>query len=572
MISLEVSSPSMGYLDGGMASRSSMTRAILVVVVFGLVWAKALGLTQFADPTFIDWMIDGDWMGHLFGWLFTRNAPWALPLAQAPDLVAPAGSSAALTDAIPLLSVIGKLLSPLFGERMQLFGLWMVSGVIATGVAGVLVCRAWLHDTASLALAGCLFVMNPIVSTRYGHPPFFAFWMITALVGACLWPVADLKSARRTAAVTLALGFLCCATTAYLAVMGSALVGAALLRLALTRQFKAPEALGWLVAGPLVSLGSLWLFGFVTGARGTPTGNLAIEGFGQFSADLLALVNPLNWSRFFGGIPMGFRQYEGYSYLGLGVLALLVVRLAMLKQHRPSRRDLLLALPLVVAFSVMAAYSLSNIVTVAGKPIADFSAFYAKLAPWPSVFRSSGRFIWPLFAFLTMTAALTAAHLKTPWVRQFVLGGAVLLQFVDFDPTRTSIRHPYPPFEPLKDPAWQLMKDGYKHVVVHPVQIQWTCPFDGKLIAALSWEAYRQRLSINSGHVGRPPPGTNCTAHLPATSLDRDTIYIPYFKEYYPDFLLPQLACAPMDGRLVCVSRDHDTPLLRELVRRAGAR
>lgn len=545
---------------------------MVVVTLFGLVWAKALGLLQFADPTFIDWMIDGDWMGHLFGWLFARNAPWGLPLAQAPALVFPAGSSAALTDAIPLLSVIGKILSPFFGDRMQLFGLWMVTGVIATGLAGVLVCRAWLKDTTSLALAGCLFVMNPIVSTRYGHPPFFAFWMITGLLGACLWPVTDLKSARRTAAVTLVLGFLACATTAYLAVMASALVGAALLRLALTRTFKPAEAIGWLFAGPVVSVSSLWLFGFVTGARSSPTDSLAIEGFGQFSADLLALVNPINWSRFFGGIPMGFRQYEGYSYLGLGVLTLLVVRVAMLVKYRPSRRDVLLALPLVLAFTVMAAYSVSNIVTLAGKQVADFSAFYAKLAPWPSVFRSSGRFIWPLFAFLTMTAALTVANLKTTWVRHFVLGGAVLLQFVDFDPTRTSIRHPYPPFQPLTDPAWQLMKDGYKHVVVFPVQIQWTCPFDGKLIAALSWEVYRQHLTINSGHVGRPPSGTNCTRHLPPSELDRETIYVPYFKEYYSDFQVPQMACGPMEGRLVCVSRDNDTPLLRELLRRTEAR
>ena len=40
-------------------------------------------------------------------------------------------------------------------------------------------CRAWFKDTASLIFAGCLFVVNPIVSTRYGHPPFFIFWVLT---------------------------------------------------------------------------------------------------------------------------------------------------------------------------------------------------------------------------------------------------------------------------------------------------------------------------------------------------------------------------------------------------------
>lgn len=552
-----------------MAPHSSTRTALLLVIAFGLIWAKALGLTQFADPTFIDWMIEGDWMGHLFGWLFTRNGPWSLPLAQAPDLVAPAGSSAALTDAIPLLSVLGKLLSPLFGERMQLFGLWMVSGVVGTGVAGVLVCRAWLKDTVSLALAGCLFVMNPIVSTRYGHPPFFAFWMLSALVGACLWPVADQKSARRTAGLTLLLGFLACATNAYLAVMASLLTGASIVRLVVvSRSFKLGEALGWLVAAPTLCLGSLWLFGFVSGARSSPMGNLAIEGFGQFSADLLTLVNPTTWSRFLGPIAMGPRQYEGFAYLGLGTMGLVLLRLGLLLKKRPTGKDLLHWLPLGLAMGMMALYALSNHVTLAGNRIADFSALYERLAPWPSVFRSSGRFVWPLFAWLTMIGALAPALLKTAWVRRLILGAAALLQLVDFDVTRTPLVRQYPAFEPFKDPAWHMMKD-YRHVVIHPVQIQWTCPFDHDLVAKLSWEAVRQNLSINSGHVGRAPAGTDCHRHLSPSELRDDTVYVPYFAPYLPDFVSAGFICGSIDGRQVCVSGSKETALSRTLLGRA---
>ena len=555
-----------------MAPRSSTLRALLVVAAFGFIWAKALGLTQFADPTFIDWMIEGDWLGHLFGWLFTRNGPWALPLAQAPDLVAPAGSSAALTDAIPLLSVIGKLISPLFGDRMQLFGLWMVTGVIGTGIAGVLVCRAWLKDTASLALAGCLFVMNPIVSTRYGHPPFFAFWMISGLVGACLWPVTSLKSARRTAGVTLLLGFLACATNAYLAVMASVLVGASIVRLVVvTRSFKTPEALGWLAAGPAVSLGALWLFGFIAGARSSPMGNLAIEGFGQFSADLLTFVNATTWSRFLPGIAMGGRQYEGFAYLGVGTMLLLLVRLGLLSKFRPTKAEVLTWIPLGLAMALMAFYSVSNHVTVAGRPIADFSSFYEKLGPWPSVFRSSGRFVWPLFAWLTMAGALALARVQTAWVRQSVLGFAVLLQLADFDVTRTPLQKPYPAFHALKDPAWQLMRD-YRHIVIHPVQIQWICPFDHELVSKLSWEAVKQHLSINSGLVGRAPPGTDCNKHLAPSELKDDTVYVPYFAPYVPDLTAAGFVCGPIEGRLVCVSPNRQTPLLQELLRIAAPR
>lgn len=560
----------MGYW-GGLMDRATR-QALVVVTLFGLVWAHALGLTQFADPTFIDWMIEGDWLGHFFGWLFTRNGPWALPLAQAPDLVAPAGSSAALTDAIPLLSVLGKLVSPLFGDRVQFFGLWMVTGVIGTGIAGVLVCRAWLKDAASLALAGCLFVMNPVVSTRYGHPPFFAFWMISGLVGACLWPVSDLRSARRTAGVTLLLGGLACATNAYLAVMASVLVGASIVRLAVvTRSFRLGEALGWLAAGPAVSLGSLWAFGFVSGARSSPMNNLAIEGFGQFSADLLTFFNATMWSRFIPGIGMGPRQYEGFAYLGLGTLALLLVRLVLLVKFRPTRAQVLTALPLLIAALLMSFYALSSVITVAGKQIGDLTGFYAKLAPWPSVFRSSGRFVWPLFSFLTLIAALAGASFKTPWVRQFVLGAGVLVQLVDFDPTRTPLEKPIPKFEPWRDPAWAMLSE-YKHIAIHPIQIQWTCAFDHVLVAHLSWEAATRRMSINSGHVGRAPPGTDCNRHLSPAELRDDTVYVPYFKPFLPDFTNAGFVCGPIEGVVLCVSPHRPTALAAELLRRSGAK
>jgi hypothetical protein len=555
-----------------MAPASTTRWAVLLAAAFGLIWARAGGLTQFGDPRNIDWMIEGDWLGHLFGWLFTRNGPWGLPLAQAPDLVAPAGSSAALTDAIPILCVIGKLLSPVFGDRMQLFGAWMVGGTMASGITGVLVCRAWLKDLPSLALAGCLFVMNPIVSTRYGHPPFYAFWTLTALVGLCVWPVTSLQSARRVVWVTLAVGAFACGSNGYLAVMASVLVGASVVRVVLVeRPFRLGEALAWLVSAPVVCVAALWAFGFVSGARSAPMSTLAVAGFGEFSADLLTFFNPTEWSRFFPGIRMKPLQYEGYAYLGFGTQALLAARVLLLFRSRPTRREALVWLPVFAAVLLMATYALSNLVTIGGTQVADLSNLYSKLGPWPSVFRSSGRFIWPLFATLTLIAALAAARIQHVWARQWVLTLGVLLQFLDFDPTRHPLFKDYPAFEPFRDPAWALLKD-YRHVTIHPVQIQWTCPFNHQLVAKLSWEAYRQKLSINSGHVGRPPPGTDCNRHLLPSELDEQTVYLPYFQPFLPDLVDAGFVCGPVEGYAVCVSPNRPTPLLSELQRRKPAR
>jgi hypothetical protein len=555
--------------------------SLVVVATFGAAWYLALGGRKTIDPTNVSWMLEGDWMGHLFGWLFTRNGPWGLPLASAPDLVYPAGSSAALTDAVPLAAVVAKIFSPVLPEAFQYFGLWMLFGVIGLGVAGVLVLRPHVKDPVLLTLGGMLCVMNPIVSTRYGHPPFFGFWALTGLVGLSLWPVDDVKAARRVAVAALGLGFVGCAINAYLSLMASGLMFAAVARLAVVeRRFSKFEGAAWLVSTPVVSLLSLWLFGFVSGVRSSPVRNLAVEGFGQFSADLATFVNPTMWSRFLPGLAMGPRQYEGFAYLGLGVLALLALRLGLLVRIRPTGAQWRSLAPVLVVVAGMAFYALSNQVTFLGKPIVRLG-FYDNLEPFPSVFRSSGRFVWPLHVLLTLVAVLTTRFLgsaKAPsvlggrWRSRAVLAVAVALQFADFDTTKTPLHKPSPVFEPLEAPEWATLGKDYRHLFIHPVQIQWTCPFNPVLVAKLSWEAYRQHLSINSGHVGRAPPGTDCTRHLAASELDPWTVYVPYFQEYVSDFTAAGWVCGVLEGVPLCVSPERDTALKQLLQQRSVPR
>ncbi len=547
--------------------RQRVSVAVSVAIAFGVVWFLALHDRSILTVSNVGWMIEGDWMGHLFGWLFSRNAPWGLPLAQAPQLVWPAGSSAALTDAIPLLTVAGKLLSPFFGLEAQFFGWWMLLGMVGLGVTAVLVLRQRITDPVLLALVGVLFVVNPIVSTRYGHPVFYWMWVLTGLVGLNFWQVDSVASARRTLAVVLTLDFVACAINPYVAVMASVVTGAAVVRLALLeRRLGGLEAVLWVVAAPLVSLSSLALFGFISGALSAPADTLAGEGFGQFSADPLTFFNATQWSRFLPGIPMAGRQYEGYAYLGFGVVALLVLRLVRLRWDRPGRREVLGLAPVVLGATLLSVYALSNHVVIAQHEMLDLTRLYAPLGHYPSILRSSGRFVWPMHALLTFVAVLAVTRMRTLWHARAVLAAATLLQVVDFNVALTPMHHLPSTFVPWRTPEWNALRD-YQHLAIQPVQIQWTCPFNPELVAKLSWEAYRHHLSINSGLVGRAPPGTNCQRHLTPASLDRDTVYVPYFREFLPDFLNVGWVCGTLEGVPLCVSPERDTELKRVLAK-----
>lgn len=543
--------------------RQPTARALVLVTVWALIWAKAMGVLALANPFALDWMFEGDWQAHLFGWLFTQSAPWGLPFGLAPDLIAPTGSSAAFTDAIPIMALIGKAIGTFVSAPFQYFGLWMVLGFVGAGVTGVLVARGFVHDTLSLTLAGALCVLSPVFSIRYGHPAFMGFWILLGLVGVNLWP----RPSRRALLVALVLLFIACGTHAYFAAMAIGLALAAMVRRAVLDGGSPREKLGWIALVPVVTAFGLFVFGFIAGARGSAQ-NLASEGFGQFSVDLATFINPSTWSRFLQPLPTGPRQYEGYGYLGLGVLLLLGLGAIGVVRQRPGARELLGLVPLVTVAVVSAVFAASNVITVLGKPIGDLSAFYARLEPLPAVFRSSGRFIWPMYLSLLLGAIVLVLRWKTAWLRQAVLGAALLVQVADFDPTRSPLLRQYPKFEPFSDPAWQLMRD-YRNVVVSPIQLQWICPFDPPFMARLSWEAARQHLSINSGHVGRAPPGTDCRRHLRAEELDDRTVYIPYFPEYVPELKAAGFVCATVEGLVLCVSPSRETPLLAELLRRS---
>lgn len=543
------------------------------IAAFAAFWFGLMGGFNVLDPRSTDWMLAGDWHGHYFCSLFTRNGPWGFPLGQAPDLMYPHGSSAAFGDCLPFMSVAVKMLGPLFPFGGQGFGVWMLLVLILLGLTGARLLAVWEKDPFVLAVAGMLFITNPIITSRSGHPQFFTQFPIVALVGLGLIPVRSLLAGRRVAIAALALGAFTCSINGYLAAMAMVLTFAVMLRLLLTRcGMSRREQLLWLLAAPVATLSTFALFGYFVGFN-RPLAELTAEGFGQFSADLGTFWNPMGAAnaRLWPTFPANGRQWEGFAYLGLGVLVLLALRLVLAIRHRrelPERSRLLEFLPITVAALGCMAYATSSHVTFHGKLLFNLSEFYSHFGSLTSVFRGSGRFAWPLHALLTWVAlgTLFAFRGNVFWQRHLI-AGALLLQVADLNLSRDRFHGPFPRFEPLANPVWNASREGYDHIVVHPIMAQWACPYDEGVVIKLSWEAYRNHLTINSGLVGRNPPEVKaaCMKHLLPAQLDPRSIYVVYFPEYLPDLLGQGYACGLIDKLNVCVSESFDTPFLREV-------
>ena len=526
---------------------------------FAVAWFFYLGYGPTLRPTNIAWMLREDWAAYFWGFTFFRNAEWLWPLGNTPDLFWPSGTSVGFTDANPWASLLFKVLSPVLPEHFQFSGMWYLLCFVLFALLGARIAAALTDDKVRRALSGALFALSPLLPSRNGHIALCAFFFVAAGV------YLNLAAARsRADAVRLSLcGAVWLAwaagTHGYLSVMLLVLCIAACVRLAaVERLLKAWEAALAIVGYVATVLGVYWMFGYL-GWRPT---ELRAKGFGEFSGDLTALVNPMGWSRFVPDIAVRSRQWEGFSYLGIGALLLLVVSIVQSARAPASVSNALRRQwPLVVAVLAMWLYSLSSLVAFSGATVLDLSAIYEPFEWLTGIFRSSGRFSWPLHIVLLVLAVSAAARLTNEWLGRAALLAAVVLQAAELNPSKLDFHEVA--FRPLEHSAWAESEASYQHLALVPLNLLWVCRYDHTLVNRLAYEAYRRRWTFNSGNFMRKQAGVKELCDAPITP-DPETIYVAGPRQRRT-LMQSNFTCGALDGLTVCVSSDRATPLLTAL-------
>ncbi len=543
----------------------------LVCAAVGLCWFLAAGGGRTLNPTFLDWLGDGDLGQHVMGWLFFRNEGWGFPLGAVPGLLHPVGGSVAYTDANPWVAVLLKPFSPLLPVDFQYIGLWLGTCFALQGLLGCKVLEALGARPLQRVLGAALFVMAPPLLHRMGHDTLCAHWLLLGMLWLHLRPVPDGAAARRSVGWAGLFNVLAAGIHPYLSAMVFLLTLALLARLFWVER-QLPRA--WLVGTPVAVLGAVgglfYLFGYI----GQPTG-LGAVGFGFFSADLLAFFNSMGQGRL-PPIPAGPGQYEGYGYLGGGVLALGVASLVAWRVRTPreplSWRPLL---PLLVAASGFFLFALSSKMTVAGTTFLSMRSLITPLEPALSPLRSSGRFIWlPGYVLTAGVLALTLRVWRArPAVATGLLLAAVAVQVADAKSVWEGHFLGDAKWPRLQAPQWSLATAPYRHLALYPPynSAEADCgkaEYRFQHYLAFADLAYRQRLTYNSGSLAR----TNhqrvqaycdaLKADLEAGRFARDTIYVVHPSKL-GDFTKPgsSAVCGQLEGQHVCVTAEPATPL-----------
>lgn len=428
--------------------------AVLFFWVFGL-----SALNPCNDSFCLGGYIEKDIQQHYAGWLFYRQSAPGWPLGIAQGINAPDGVSVAYTDSIPLFAVLFRSFEAMLPAAFQYFGLFTLLCYSLQGGFGALLCGLFVSGYARPLCGAALFAASPVLLERaFRHTSLGAQFLVMAALyyyfrarqeNRYIWPVPFLLN-------ILAVGI-----HPYFLPMTYAVTLAMVLdHILRTRQWRGPVLFLAADLAGTVLLG--WALGLFYGSATSGGQSL----YGYFAMNLNALWNPagvngMDYSLF---LPMQNQvggNYDGFSYLGLGILLALPAAvwliLPRLRRH----------LPLCAVCAVLTLFAISHVVTANGVTLCTLP-LPASLIHLFSVFRSGGRLFWPVYYLLMLAALVGLCRLPG---RGLAVCLALLVQLADLSPAflqrqqamrQAQKQDAFP--SALQSDFWEAASENYTHL------------------------------------------------------------------------------------------------------------
>jgi hypothetical protein len=558
--------------DGAVALLIALAMGATVGAVFALSflpWDFVAGVGTFwHSPT-------SDRAQALVGYRYFFADDWRFPVFAVATLNVPEGANVIFTDSIPLAALGMKILRAFGVPAWNYFGAWLLLCYAASGAAMTLALwRVGFRSKAPLAVAALMAAAMPVLLHRWHHFALSGRFVIL-LALTCYILVARGHRTKSALTAAAALAVVSLGVTPYLCAMVVALYTAALVQ-AVRGGVPQRRAAIHFAATCLVLTASCVVAGHYT-FHGT---TVAAEGFGHFSMNLaspftssLSGLHPESWKRleaaeaarlgwpFFANArpdATGGQYYEGFNYLGIGLLLLCALNAPFALRNRGVlvRRHW----PLLLVLAGATVFALSNVVHLGDTPIFAF-AIPPILESAAGVFRSSGRFFW-LVAYLLLVAATTLTLRRFGPRRGLgILAVAAALQVFDTLPLQRAIaidaRNTENAWMDLE--AWESwLGAGFDRVYIVP---SYSCGDPNLGNAKLTLQYYLARIGpipSNSAYTARGKPVCDDEIERLAKVVDDSRVGWVFFGDGQKlpavTRLLasPEMACRSMPGVLAC--------------------
>ena len=448
---------------------------IVTALLGGIAFALIYGI-KILNPLYTDWLLTGgDPSQHYLGWEFFRRSDWYFPFGLTDQLAYPLKTSVIYTDSIPIFAVFFKLFRSILPRQFQYLGIWgllcfVLQGYYAAKILGE------RSSSKTVILAGSVFfIVSPIMIFRmYYHTALAAHWLILLAIYFYSKHEKEYRDIFRPVMQWGILGILIGSIHLYFVPMcGAILLGYILCSIWKERKIR----IRFFYPGISFSVGlflTIYLLGGFSSGADTGTNNL-----GLFSFNLNAFLNPMSYSTLLKNTSLWNwpfytqGQYEGFSYLGMGIILLCACGIVLMVKNIFRRRK-----PSV--YQVMTVLMSIGLIVLAVSPTITWNDKLLLQLPYSStiykywgIFGSCGRMAWPVVYFLMIFGITSIGNMK--WklkeISCVVLILACLVQVVDLSGQLYKRHENYSEKvvyqSPLAGTVWDdIISSGeYKHVV-----------------------------------------------------------------------------------------------------------
>jgi hypothetical protein len=492
--------------------------AIPVAAAISVGLALAIFGLRIADPHDVSWMTL-DTVTSQFGWeQYRRDSAHFFPIIS--DRYSwPLTMPLAMFDPIPLISLLVKLVVPIGPSQIQYFGPVFLIGIVLQAVFAWLLLREATRGRTerqsgaaygiSLFLGTLFFTTAPILLVRFylNHMSLTQQWPLIASLW--LYARSNRVKLRQSLRDYTILEFVTASINPYVMVMTLMIFCSFILKSLLDKSIGWRNILYCLIP---VMIGALAL---VTSGFINPLGAslIAGEGYGFFSANLYSPFNPMAQQLGSAFLPelktAAFGQYEGYGYLGLGAILLLVCSLvfARIKGDTGEGRfpPLLVMVFIAYLLAISAHFTFGRYSFNVVLPQKVFDLLI--------IFRASGRFIWVVEYSLLFIGIASLIRLAKPQHAAVILALAAMVQVADLAGPLATMHQRFAHIsgsDRFRDPAFQGLSDWHDTLIVLPAwQCQsWVTPqhdYPNEIFMKFSALAIDNHLRTNTFYAGRTP-------------------------------------------------------------------
>lgn len=452
------------------------------------------------NPQNIAWLDGGfDPSQHYIAWEFFRDAPWSLPLGLNLNYGLEVGSSIVYSDSIPLLAVFFKLISPLLTRPFQYLGLWALICFILQSLSAWTLMGTVTQDRVILSLSSVLFLFAPVFLWRAGEQ---AALMAQFLVIFSLYLSIRPSNSHRIIYWS-SLFLLSSAIQAYFLPMIFLLWSANILsQLIKEKRIKLSNCIFESCIIAFVNVIAMWILGYFV----IPGGSTSGLDYGYKQLNLLAMVNPSGWSYIIPSIRFSNAVFEGYSYLGLGLLLMTPVAIFFyLRTFRFVSFGFLKLKYLLVALFLISILAISNRISVG--PYTFVVSLPESIFSITSIFRASGRLFWPVYYFIFYCVLLVIYKSFPRKIAIVIISIACLLQAVDTSAgwleknRRLNQSYGSTWSSEFRDHFWSEALNYYKTIIevplirnTHDIPVGWS---------TFAWESARHKIGTNNVYLAR---------------------------------------------------------------------